>query len=65
VKKNKTNGIMSDKDLGCGDYRGLKLHRCGAYDDSRFTANSMCCACMGGKTGNNAKYNENLYKQNR
>ena len=35
---------------GCSWYDGY-VEDCGYYDDSDFTATSLCCACGGGKPG--------------
>ena len=41
-----TDGGAEDVDgFTCGDYSAAD---CGAYDDSDFSSNDMCCRCGGG-----------------
>ena len=46
-----TNGEKDSHDSGC-NYYIYNRDDCGVYDKGPFKANTMCCACGGGNTGN-------------
>ena len=53
------NGALDYYDGGCIDYYGNPTW-CGAYDDSDFDSNAMCCACQNNVSFDNSEYGGTL-----
>ena len=50
-----TNGVTDDRGEGC-DWYESRQSSCGHHDTSTFNANTMCCTCDGGSTGNAVEF---------
>ena len=51
-----TNYGRTDRAGDTCDYYDKYPNTCGSFDDSDFTATSLCCACGGGRTGTLTTY---------